>query len=217
MNRRAFSFDKWNTWHDWRCTLTAKDLTPPEPKTKLVEVEGAHGFLDLTEALTGEPVYDSREVSASFMCSEGTHREREALLRRITAAIHGRRLSIIDPDDPEHYLLGRVTIKKAVNSMAYLSFEVEATCDPWRYAVEETARRVPVSGTVSAVLNNDGDLTVCPTLVVDGTVDIEYDGYILRKTSGTYKVADLRLRHGANVLTLTGRGSVTFLYREAVL
>ena len=217
MTRRAFYFDKWNTWHDWRCTLTAKDLTPPKPKTKLVSVEGAHGSLDLTEALTGEPVYETREASASFMCSEGTHREREVLLRRITAAIHGRRLPIIDPDDPEHYLLGRVTIKKAVNSAAYLSFETEATCDPWRYAVEETVRQVPVSGTVSAVLNNDGDLTICPTLVVDGTVDIEYDGYVIRKMSGTYKVADLRLRNGANVLTLTGHGSVTFLYREAVL
>ena len=217
MNRRAFYFDKWNTWHDWRCTLTAKDLTPPEPKTNYVEIEGGHGSLDLTEALTGEPVYDSRKASAAFMCSEGTHREREALLRRITAAIHGRRLPVIDPDDPEHYLLGRVTIKKAVNSMAYLSFETEATCDPWRYAVEETVRRDPVNSTVSAVLNNDGDLTVCPTLVVEGTVDIAYEDKIVRKTSGTYKVADLRLRHGVNVLTLAGLGSVTFLYREAVL
>lgn len=217
MNRRAFYFDKWNTWHDWRCTLTAKDLTPPEPKTNLVSIEGGHGSLDLSEALTGEPVYDVRKATASFLCSEGTYGDREKLRWSVTAAIHGRRVPIIDPDDPEHYLLGRVVVKKAVNSMAYLSFETEATCDPWRYAVEETVRRIPVSGTVSAVLNNDGDLTVCPTLVVDGTIDITYGDEIIRKTSGTYKVADLRLRHGANVLTLTGRGSVTFLYREAVL
>lgn len=217
MNRRAFYFDKWNTWHDWRCTLTAKDLTPPEPKTKLVSIEGGHGSLDLSEALTGEPVYDVRKATASFLCSEGTYGDREKLRRSIVTAIHGRRVPIIDPDDPERYLLGRVVTKKVVNNLAYMTFDVEATCDPWRYAVEETVRQIPVSGTVSAVLNNDGDLTVCPTLVVDGTIDITYGDEIIRKTSGTYKVADLRLRHGANVLTLTGRGSVTFLYREAVL
>lgn len=217
MKRRYFIFDKWNTWHDWRCTLTEKDIAPAEPRTNYVTIDGAHGALDLSEALTGEPVYNTRTASASFMCSEGTHQERTALLRRITTELHGRRIPIIEPDDPEHFLLGRAKIKSASNSLAFLTFDVEATCDPWRYAVEETTRVVQVSGTVDAVLNNDGDLTVCPTIVVDGTVDITYDDKVIRKTSGTYKVSDLRLRHGVNVLTITGRGTVAFHYREAVL
>lgn len=217
MTRRAYFFDKWDTWNDWRCTLTEKDLAPPKPKTNYVKIDGAHGALDLSEALTGEPVYDTRALSASFMCSEGTHWDREALLRGITSTLHGRRLRIIDPDDPEHYLIGRVTIKEAANGMAFLTFSVEAECDPWRYALEETTRRVDVNGTVAAVLNNDGGLTVCPTIEVNGTVDIAYGDKIIRKTTGTYKVSDLRIRHGANVLDITGRGSVTFYYREAVL
>lgn len=217
MNRRYFLFNNWNTWHDWRCTVTAKDVTPAEPKANYVEIDGAHGVLDLTEALTGEPVYGTRLVSASFMCSEGTHRERENLLRRIKTEIHGRRVPIVEPDDLEHYFLGRVIVKDVANNLAYMSFNVEATCDPWRYAMDETTRRVDVNGSVSAVLNNDGDATVCPTVVVDGTVDIIYGDRIVRKTNGTYKISDLRLVHGANVLTINGRGSVTFLYREAVL
>lgn len=217
MNRRAFYFDKWSTWHDWRCTLTAKDLTPPEPKLNLVEIDGAHGALDLTEALTGEPVYDTRTASASFMCSEGTHRERETLLRRITTTIHGRRLPIIDPDDPEHFLLGRVTIKEAINSVAYLSFKTEAICDPWRYALEETTRAVPVSGSVAVVLTNDGDKTLCPTVTTTGTLDLTFNGKTVRKTAGVYKFTDLRLPHGSTVVGVSGRGSVTFTYREAVL
>ena len=217
MNRRYFLFDKWNTWHDWRCTLTAKDLTPAEPKLNLVEIDGAHGALDLTEALTGEPVYNTRTASASFMCSEGTHREREALLRRITTALHGRRLPIVDPDDPEHYLLGRVVIKKPANNMAYLSFTTEATCDPWRYAIEETVRSVPVSGTLDVVLTNDGDKTVCPEVTITGTLDLTYNGTTVRKTPGVYKFPDLRLPNGSTVVGVSGRGSVTFTYREAVL
>lgn len=217
MTRRYFILNGWNTWHDWRLTLTAKDLTAAEPKTNLVEIDGAHGALDLTEALTGEPVYDTRTVSASFMCSEGTHREREALLRRITTALHGRRVPIIEPDDPEHYLLGRAVIKKASNNLAYLSFDVEAVCDPWRYAVEETVRSVPVSGSVAVVLTNDGDKTLCPEVTITGTLDLTYNGTTVRKTPGVYKFPDLKLPNGSTVVDVSGRGSVTFTYREAVL
>lgn len=218
MNRRYFILNKFNTWYDWRCTLTAKDVTAPEPKTKYIEIEGASGSLDLTEALTGEPVYSDRTATASFMCSEGTHKEREALLRRIRTAIHGRKIPLIDPDDPEHYLLGRVKIKEEKNQPAFLTFTIEAVCEPWRYAVEETTRAVTLAGTdVDLVINNDGDKTLCPVIVVAGFVEVTCSGVSTSLSTGAYKVADFRLTPGANVVSVSGTGSVTFVYREAVL
>jgi hypothetical protein len=218
MNRRFFILDKFNTWYDWRCTLTSKDVTPADPKTNYVTIDGVSGSLDFSEVLTGAPVYGDRIVKASFMCSEGDHKERAALLRRITTALHGRRIKLIEPDDPEHYFLGRVKITEALNHMAYLEFTIEATCEPWRYAVNETTRAVEVAGNgVGLVINNDGDKTLCPVVVVTGYVAIACNGVTTQLNAGTYKITDLQLVPGVNVLSVTGRGSAVLTYREAVL
>jgi phage-related protein len=218
MNWRFFILDKFNTWHDWRCTVTAKSVPPAEPKTNYVEIDGAHGALDLSEALTGGPVYGTRTVTASFMCSEGTHREREALLRRIRTALHGRRVPIIEPDDPDHYFLGRVKVVDPVNNLAYMTFTIEAVCDPWRYAVNETNRAVTVNGSsVDLVIRNEGDQTLCPVITVAGSVSLTFDGVTTKLKAGGYKVTSLRLANGPNVITVAGSGSVVFTYREAVL
>jgi hypothetical protein len=218
MNRRFFILDKFNTWHDWRCTVTAKNVPPAEPKTNIVEIDGAHGALDLSEALTGGPVYGTRPVTASFMCSEGTHRERETLLRQIRTALHGRRIPIIEPDDPDHYLMGRVKIVESVNNLAYLTFSIEATCDPWRYAINETHRSVPLTGgSMDLVIRNEGDQTLCPIVTVAGVVALTFMGMTTELTTGGYRIADLQLVHGPNVVTVSGNGAVEFTYREAVL
>lgn len=215
--RRAFILDKYHTWHDWRLTLTAKDVTPAEPKTNYVELDGANGSLDLTEALTGEVAYRDRTVVASFWTSEGTHAERLQVLRKITTALHGRKVKIIEPDDPDHYFLGRVVIKAQAQSQVHMELSLEAICDPWRYSVHETERLVDVDGEVDAVIMNHGDKTICPTLVVDGDVSLDFNGVTTKLSAGSYRITDLRLPHGANVVGLSGSGSVAFVYREASL
>lgn len=212
--KRAFQFDKYNTAYDWGLLLTAKDLTPPDPKTNYVQLDGMSGSLDLTEALTGEVAYNDRTMTATFVSTDGTFAERVALLRDITAALHGRKVAIVDPDDPDHYLLGRVKVK-AVQAPSYMELTVEATCEPWRYAINETERRVDAPGDV--VIRNEGSRTVCPILAVTGTVSITVNGATSKLDEGSYKITDLRLVPGVNVVGVSGTGSVTFTYREADL
>ena len=212
---RAFVLDKFNTWYDWRLTLTAKDVEPPEAKTNYIDLDGAHGSLDLTEALTGEVPFNDRTVSASFWTSEGSFSDRVLLLRQIRTALHGRKIKITEPDDPEHFFLGRVRLKDIEQSAVHLAFDLEATCEPWRYAQEETRRTVTEPADV--VLRNDGTKVLCPDVVVEGSVVLTYAGADVGMSTGTYRVAGLRLQPGANLVTVSGSGSVTFVYREAVL
>lgn len=214
---RFFVLDKYNTWYDWRLTLTAKDVTAPEAKTNYVSIDGMSGTLDLSEALTGDVLYDDRTVTASFWSSEGTFQERVALLKTVTAALHGKKVQIIEPDDPEHYFLGRIKIKGVEQDQVHIAFTIEATCEPWRYAIEETERRVDVNGDLDAVINNTGVKTLTPTLTVTGTVYVTFNGNTTKLTAGTWKITDLRLAQGVNVVKLVGWGSVTFTYREAGL
>lgn len=217
--RRFFILGKYNTWYDWRLTVTAKSVPPAEPKTNYITLDGADGSLDLSEALTGEPVYNDRTLTASFMCSEGTHTERVALVSRITAALHGRRVQIVEPDDPDHYFLGRVKLKDVEHHLAYSTFNLEATTEPWRYAANESSRVVTVAegDAPSVVIYNSGDKSLCPTIAVDGAVQITTGGTTVELGTGIHKIIDLRLRRGPNVVAVSGAGTVTFVYREASL
>lgn len=216
--KRFILFDKYNTAYDWGLVLTAKAVSDAEPKTNYQELAGVSGTIDMTESLTGEVAYSDRTLTASFSASEGTAKEREALLRKITAALHGRRVRIVEPDNPEHYLVGRVKVKNEQNSHAYSTFNIEATCEPWRYAVNESERRVDVKNNrTDVVIHNDGVRAVCPVITVAGKVNITDNGATTELTSGSYKITDIRLQPGANVIGVSGSGSVVFTYREAVL
>lgn len=214
---RFFMLDKYNTWADWNLVLTAKDITPPEPKTNYVSLDGMHGTLDLTEALTGEVTYNDRTISASFWTCEGTATDRARLLKTITTALHGKKIKVIEPDDPYHYYVGRLMIKKSANVLAYMEFEVEILCEPWRYDLTESERLVEVTDKVDVVICNNGVRTLTPTVKVTGEVRITHDDATVTLTDGSYKITNLKLYQGANVFTLEGNGSVTFVYTEADL
>lgn len=216
---RFFVLDKFNTWYDWRLYLTAKDIPDPEPNTNYVKIDGMSGTLDLSESLTGEITYADRTLTASFLTDHGSRKDRETLLRTITAALHGKKIKIVEPDDPDHYLYGRVKIKSKKNILPYTEFTIEAICEPWRYAVEETSRHVDlIDGEVKdVVICNNGVKTLCPTITVSRSATITTDETSAALSAGTYKISDLKLYQGVNVIRVYGSGSVTFTYREADL
>ena len=215
---RYFILDKFNTWYDWRLILTAKSITPPEPKTNYVQIDGMSGSLDLSESLTGEVTYEDRTITATFWTDNGTHKERTKLLRDIRIALHGRKIKIMEPDDPEHYFYGRVKIKSEKNILPYAELSIEFTCEPWRYAINDTVREVEVTETVTnVVINNNGAKTLNPIISVKGNVLITYNNNETTLSDGDYKISDIKLRHGFNIIGVSGSGTVTFTYKEADL
>lgn len=220
---RYFILDKFNTWYDWHLITTAKDISDPEPKTNYVNLDGMNGTLDLSEALTGEITYNDRTITATFWTDYGTRKEREALLRKITTSLHGKKVKIIEPDDPEHYFYGRVKIKSKKNIIPYLEFSIEATCEPWRYAVNESVRRIVADPNhptkrYDIIINNNGVKALYPTVKVTGqqAMIMCNDKYTML-SEGVYKIPDIKLYQGVNCIQVVTFGSVEFSYREADL
>ena len=212
---RAFIIDKFNTYNDWRLILTKKSVTPPQPKTKYVSLDGMNGTLDLSEVLTGEITYNDRTVSATFLLTEGTYKERNLKLQEIANKLHGRKVKLIEPDDLDHYLLGRITIKDIRNILPYSEITIEAVCEPWRYSLEDIIRKVDVNGQeVDIVLTNNGAKNTSPEITIIGSIDIIFNDVQVSLTSGTYKVSDFKLCHGVNLVKVIGTGSATFKYKE---
>lgn len=212
---RYFIFNDKNTFLDWKLILTSKDITPPEPKTHYVELDGMNGSLDLSDALTGEITYKDRKISATFWTDYGSRKDRERIIREMTAFLHGKKVKIIEPDDSDHYFSGRAVVKSVTNSLAYAEISIEFTCDPWRYSHEETVREI--LGNSQAVINNNGVKTLSPIFTVNGSVEIAYNDERFALSDGRYQIPDIKLHQGVNVIGVTGDGAVEISYREADL
>lgn len=223
MNKRTIKLGGYNTAADGLWTLTAWELGEPEPVTNFIDVPGrVKGPLDASTVLTdGEICYGPRELIVTLESSEGTRLEREARISAMINQLHGRRVEIILPDDPMHYVVGRVSVRRLYNDMAHGSVEVTATCEPWRYSTEETVLTFDVSSNEqTAIIINQGRLGIVPLLnITGGWVTISFGDFIWSGTDGVYQLPDLYLTTGENVLKYCAEniGTLTLTYREAIL
>lgn len=214
---RYFLFDENNTYTDWHLILTEKNADPPEPKTNYIELDGMSGSIDLTEALTGDVHYSDRKITASFWTDEGNVQDRYNLVNGIVRAIHGRKVTIVDPDDNDHYMLGRITISDVEHNKTYSVFNLSAVCEPWRYGFDTLYNRVSVAGINDLVLTNRGSKVIIPRISVTGNLTITFGGVSTTLTTGEYRILSLRMLSGDNIIRLTGNAEVTFIYEEASL
>lgn len=216
---RGFKYDDIHTGDDWDLILNSKTIDPPEPKTYEVDLDGRDGVLDLSESLAGEIKYKNRTITAVYIMTEGTRLEREILIRKITNYLHGRKRKIVEPDDPDHYFVGRSKISAVSNNQAYATFTVTSNCEPWRYFREGISRYCKINSKTpqKLVFTNNGARTSCPTITITGLVTIVIDGKATNLTAGTYRLTGLKFYTGVNEVTIYGSGSATFSYEEADL
>lgn len=214
---RGLKFGVYHTAEDWDLILNEKSLTPPEPKTTYISIEGRDGDLDISEALSGEIKYNNRTASFKFILTDGSYADREAMITEILRIVHGKRLNITLDDNPDFYLSGRCTVTDRINDRAYGIIEIECNCDPWFYRQTETMRFFTVNAPMNIVLANGGGKTVTPEVTVTGSITIEFGSSSVSLSAGTYKLTDLLLKSGNTSVTLKGSGTVSFKYREGVL
>jgi hypothetical protein len=202
-------------------TLTEWALSDPVHVSNYLDVPGRRkGPLDMSAALTdGDPVYESRTLTAVFETSEGNRLERESRISIMTNWLDGWESNIILPDDDQHYIVGRVSVAKLYNDLAHASVQVTAVCEPWRYNKEETV--VVLEGATdaqTATLPNQGRLAVIPLLTVTGGEVLLVAGASSWALGpGTYALPDLLLPQGGKAVTYSGTGVLTFTYREGIL
>ena len=219
MEKRGFIIGTYNTAEQlW--TLASWSLSAPEYQENFLDVPGRDGALDLSAALTnGAPTYHSRTLTVKLECSEGSRLDRAGMINTMVNWLDGWRQDIVLPDDPGHYITGRVSVAKEYNDNAHAAVTVTAICDPWRYAKEETVLELTATEeTQTAQLANAGRRTAVPLLTITGgTILLAYGAYSWSLGAGTYQLPDLTLPQGGGALTYSGTGSLRISYREAVL
>lgn len=119
-----------HTFWDWGLLLQeAPVVSPPTPKTKLVDILGADGSLDLSEILTGKVQYEMREIKCNLTMRG--HRDGWSFLySEILNHLHGKSMEITLDNDPEHYYTGRAEVSEWEPKQTVAHLTIKATVMP---------------------------------------------------------------------------------------
>lgn len=223
-----------NTWDDWFLVPSSRPVfNPPKLKTTYIDIPGANGHLDLTESLTGEPVYECREGSFEFVV-DNWHKEWHEIYSEIMCYLHGRTMRAILEDDPQYYYEGRFTVNKwksdKINSKITIDyvvhpykFDVCSSLDDWEWdpfnfetGVIREYKDLRVDGQLSVAIAG-GRLSVIPSFIVSSDsgygLTVIHDGISYALSDGINAVPSIVIRDSESTLTFRGQGTVSIDYR----
>lgn len=202
-------------------TLASCVLTKGEQMQSIVDVPGRYAPLDLSTYLTdGQPYYGTAILEATLESSAGTRQSRQVRIDDMVNALDGKRWSIVHPDHASAYLIGRVQIYPQYNDLAHCAVRLNAVCEPWYYAADETTVQLTASATEqTAQIVVSGGKPVVPVVVISaaGEVTLQYGASTWTLAEGEHILPDLYLTPGTHELVYSGTGTVSLTYREAVL
>ena len=212
---KGIKFGGLHSYYEWGLILKEKELKSPKAKTNTVEIEGADGVLDYTDFF-GDVKYDNRQLTFNFVKTQIVPDGFLALYSLVQDTLHGKKMQVILDDDPAHFYYGRVSINEWKSNKRIGEIVIEVDAEPYKYKVNETVITQAVDGSADIVLANSRK-PVVPTITTDASMQFEYGGGIYTASAGTFRIPQIQLAEGQNIVTVTGTGNVTFRYREGRL
>lgn len=173
-------------------------LSPPQPKTYIVDIPGSNGKLDLTEALLGDVAYDNRSQEFIFYVIKAEDFER--IKTEITTFLHGKAFDYKITMDPEYTYHGRFTIDSYEHGVYDIGkvgcIKVIIDADPFKYKEPKVYR---ISGVGGNIYNFPcGRKSVMPTIDASGRLRIIYNRKQIILYQGSWCVNDLLFTSGSN-------------------
>lgn len=230
--------DTFNTLEDWGLAVGNTDyIGEPIMEQVLIDVPYRSGVIDLSEAITGYPVFKTRALSFYM----GGIRERlswDTIISDLRNKIEGKMCKITLDNDPNFYWQGRVFISdysrirklgtfniSVPNADAY-KYEQKTSNEPWEWdpfsfvnGVIRSIGEITVSGEES-VLIPYGYMIVSPEFIVADSANLEVtDGtHTHELVNGRNRFPDIKVNGKTETtLTFTGNGKVTIVYRGGSL
>ena len=207
--------DERSAYDEWNIVLTKPEIPLPEPKTSTVDIKGANGLLDLSEALTGDILYNNRTIKLNFEMMDDT--DFYDLISDISNYLHGRVVTVRLTKDEDYYYIGRASINNWECVKRKGIIVITVNCEPFKYAVQETIRTVNVIHETKTITLPNSRKRVCPNIEATGTVklilgDAEYD-----LVEGQQQLINFMLVEGDNIVKISGNGTVRITYRQGAL
>ena len=225
-----------NTWDDWHMVPYPRpSIAPAEVKTEYVEIPGAHGKLDYTEALTGEVVYGNRTGSWEFIVDNG-HQEWYALYSFLQTYLHGKVHTISLEDEPDYQYTGRLKVNEwkseEVRSKITIDYDLspfktltDGNVSDWKWDDLSTDANTYIIyyGTFDVYdkrernFYNPSEKTVELSLTLTTAMSAFFYGTTYEFKSGVTKNTGIMLIPGDNYITFYGTGRVKASYDRSVV
>lgn len=231
-----------NTWTTWHLIPSSRPtIAHPTVATKFVEIPGGDGALDLTNYLTGGPVYGMRTGSLSFYI-DNDHEHYEYIREKIMATLHGKRLKMVLDDDPSYYYEGVFTVGNLEPGAAYSSISISYQLDPYKLKIASEGAELArwdtfnferdydyyeIAGGITVNSNTvpkefdvySGDFPFSPVAVgISGTVGVTFRTTKVRTVNAGDTVSlPISKKNGKNKLTVVGKGTVLITWRGGAL
>lgn len=175
-------------------------LGPPPLKRCEVDVPGGDGSIDLSDALSGGPVYGNREHSLVLRMEVDGPREFERVKTEVSNLLHGRRLRYELTCDPGYSYEGRFEVDEYYSRMRSGCIRLKVAADPYKLK-ERCTCRVNAAGGVTVDLPV-GRKRVCPTVEVGRPALVSWQGRSWRLEPGAARIRDLWIEQGASTVTV---------------
>lgn len=122
-----------NTWDDWRLVPASRPVfNPPAQKVKTLEIPGGDGVIDLSQSLTGYPVYQNRTGSIEFIVMND-FKPWHMAYSDIMDYLHGQKLRAVLEDDPEYFYEGRFTVNVWKSEKDWSRITIDYDVGPYKW------------------------------------------------------------------------------------
>ena len=214
LNDVIFNNEK-SAYDAWNIVLTNAEIPLPTPKTSIVDIKGADGVIDLTEALTGDVQYNNRPIKLTFEMMDDI--DYSTLISDISNYLHGKVVTVTLSNDDDYYYRGRATINQweCVKRKGKIVIQIDS--EPYKYLVTETVRTITVNNQTKTITLPNSRKRVCPNLNVTGTVTLTVNGVTYELTEGKQQLVNFILVEGNNAIKISGNGTITITYRQGAL
>ena len=229
-----FAFNGINS-DDLGLAITTRTLPSPEEQSITDSIPYKQGIADFS-AIDGERFFNNREITYTALY-KGNAQNRlrvEMLLKKAIMASDYAPLK--DNFDPKNtywkakcssistsYNEGElyISVEIVFSAYPYLIWSVSEGDGVWDtfnfdYDVSQQTS-FDVDGADVVCLINNGSDSLYPKIIVTGDITVSCDGYSAEFTTGAYTNTQIRLSEGINSVSLSGSGTVEFVFNKEVM
>lgn len=200
-----------HTLDDWGMLFAPFDIPSAEVKTDYIELEGADGSLDVTEAFGLN--YKDMPFSLKFTLPLCDYNQR---LREIKAFLHGKVAKITIYNDTGYYYLGRCQVNDFKANRGRGEVVIDVVAKPYKYKQNETVVTHTITGVKTVIFNNE-TMKVVPSFECSSDMQLTFNGNTYNVGTSKTRVADIVFIYGQNEITFNGTGTVKVTYQEGSL
>lgn len=175
-------------------------LSPPEPKTYMVDIPGGNGVIDLTDSLTGDVLFSTRHQEFTFklMFPE----DFEKVKTQVSNFLHGKEFDYKITMDPAYTYHGRFSITSYSHEMydegKLGEIVISITAEPYKMLETKTYVLDAPGGRWFTFLS--GRKPVRPIIETNYPTLIRWKDKVVELGIGTYRLNDVLFTEGSNLI-----------------